>query len=308
MKPKMMLVALGACAMFASMGSIAALSGSEKGYVEQLVHGDWVAIRSAAQSLYGNTNTEVLDVAAEVLLERYPYAAESRGAVDAMAWVCRALGASNNSRYRPILEQVEKDKSVHRKLREHCEQGAESLPRKVSNAYVAGTVNLAALRGESAAAPAAKRTIANTTSVTALSGIEKGYVDQLVHGDWVAIRSTAQSLSGNTNTEVLDIAAEVLLEKYPHAGESRDAVDAMAWVCRSLGESNNSRYRPILEQVEKDKSMHRKLREHCERGAESLPRKVSNAYVAGTVNLAALRGESARRGCGCAVNPRPHAP
>jgi hypothetical protein len=157
MKPKMMLVALGACAMVASMGSVAALSGSEKGYVEQLVHGDWVAIRSVAQSLYGNTNTEVLDVAAEVLLEKYPHAGEYRDAVDAMAWVCRSLGASNNSRYRPILEQVEKDKSVHRKLREHCERGAESLPRKVSNAYVAGTVNLTALRGESAGAAAAAR-------------------------------------------------------------------------------------------------------------------------------------------------------
>ena len=150
MKPKMMLVALAACAMFASMSSVAALSGNEKGYVDQLVNGDWVAIRSVAQSLYGNTNTEVLDVAAEVLLERYPDAGESRGAVDAMAWVCRMLGASNNSRYRPILEQVEKDKSAHRKLRDHCERGAESLPRKVSNAYVAGTVNLAALRGGSA--------------------------------------------------------------------------------------------------------------------------------------------------------------
>ena len=74
-----------------------------------------------AESIYntGNTNTEVLDVAAEVLLEKYPRAGEDGGAVDAVAWLCRGLGSSGNSRYRPVLEKVENDKSVHRKARGH---------------------------------------------------------------------------------------------------------------------------------------------------------------------------------------------
>ncbi len=155
MKPKMMLVALAACAMFASMSSVAALSGNEKGYVDQLVNGDWVAIRSVAQSLYGNTNTEVLDVAAEVLLERYPYAGESRGAVDAMAWVCRCSARRTTAAIGPFSSRSKRTSRRIASCASHCERGAESLPRKVSNAYVAGTVNLAALRGGSAAAAAA---------------------------------------------------------------------------------------------------------------------------------------------------------
>jgi hypothetical protein len=133
--------------------------------------------------------------------------------------------------------------------------------------------------------------LAGSVSLAALDEAEKTYVDRLIKGGPGSIRSVAESIyhTGNSNTEVLDVAAEVLLEKYPRAGEDHDAVDAMAWVCRALGRSGNSRYRPVMEKVENDKSVHRKLRGHCEKGAKALPKEVSNPYVAGTVNLELLR-------------------
>ena len=51
------------------------------------------------------------------------------------------------------------------------------------------------------------------------------------------------------NTEVLDVMAEVVLEKYPMAGEQFTYVDSVAWMCRALGASGNVRYRPVLEKV-----------------------------------------------------------
>ncbi len=148
MNRKIISLALGAMAALASVNSFAALDEAEKAYVDRLLKGSWVSLRDVAESLYntGNTNTEVLDITAETLLERYPRAGEDRDAVDAVAWMCRALGASGNSRYRPVLEKVENDKEVHRKARGHCEKAAKSLPKEVSNAYVAGTVNLENLR------------------------------------------------------------------------------------------------------------------------------------------------------------------
>jgi hypothetical protein len=76
--------------------------------------------------------------------------------------MCRAPGAANKSRYRPLLEHVSDDKTAHRKLRGHCEKSMKQLPKAVENAYVAGTVNLETLRNPPppppppAAAPAAK--------------------------------------------------------------------------------------------------------------------------------------------------------
>jgi hypothetical protein len=134
--------------MLAGVNAFAALDEAEKMYVDRMLKGSWVSLRDVAQSLYntGNTNTEVLDVTAETLLERYQRAGEDRDAVDAVAWMCRALGASGNSRYRPVLDRIENDKSVHRKARGHCEKAAKGLPKNVSNPYVAGTVNLEQLR------------------------------------------------------------------------------------------------------------------------------------------------------------------
>lgn len=128
-------------------------------------------------------------------------------------------------------------------------------------------------------------------SFAALDEAEKTYVDRLLKGGWPSLRGVADSIysTGNTNPEVLDIVAETLLEKYPRAGEDPDAVQAMAWMCRALGQSGNSRYRPVLEHVQKDKDAHRKLRGHCEKAAKGLPKEVTNGYVAGTVNLELLR-------------------
>jgi hypothetical protein len=92
------------------------------------------------------SNTEVLDVLAEVTLEKYPQTGADFSTVDSVAWMCRALGASGNNRYRPVLDKISDDKSVHRKLRAHCEKAAKQLPKGSANSYVAGTVNLELLR------------------------------------------------------------------------------------------------------------------------------------------------------------------
>ncbi len=176
MNRKIITAALGAVTLLASVNSLAALTEAEKGYVNQLATGGPLTIRSVAQNIYntGNRNTEVLDVAAEVLLEKYPSAGEIHDVVESLSWVCRALGSSGNSRYKPVLEKVENDKAVHRKLRGHCEKGAKALPDQVSNPYSAGTVNLASLRnggpattGSAAAAAPAAPAMAQTPAATA---------------------------------------------------------------------------------------------------------------------------------------------
>ncbi|HSX88148.1 MAG TPA: hypothetical protein VLG17_09120 [Pseudomonas sp.] len=122
-----------------------ALDPSGQRYVDQLVQGGPLSIREAAQSIYhsGYRDTETLDVAAEVLLQKYRSAADNTTS-DALAWVCKALASSGNGRYKPVLDEVVSN-SNNRKLDRHCEKAASSLSAGGA-AYTLGSVNLDAYR------------------------------------------------------------------------------------------------------------------------------------------------------------------
>lgn len=134
--------------LFCTAPSFAEMNDLDKGYVEQIIKGSWGTLRQVSENMVNTSysNTEVLDVLAEVTLEKYPLTGADFSTVDSVAWMCRALGASHNNRYRPLLEQIENDKTVHRKLRAHCEKAAKQLPKGSENSYVAHTVNLELLR------------------------------------------------------------------------------------------------------------------------------------------------------------------
>ena len=129
------------------------------------------------------------------------------------------------------------------------------------------------------------------TAFAEMNDLDKGYVDQIIKGSWGTLRQVSENMynTSYSNTEVLDVLAEVTLEKYPQTGADFSTVDSVAWMCRALGASGNYRYRPLLDKIADDKSVHRKLRAHCEKAAKGLPKSGSNAYVAGTVNLELLR-------------------
>jgi hypothetical protein len=60
------------------------------------------------------------------LLKGYQASGGDRGAVDAMAWLCKALGASGNGKYRGTLQTVAQ-KAPHRKLQKYAEQSLGQL-------------------------------------------------------------------------------------------------------------------------------------------------------------------------------------
>jgi hypothetical protein len=145
-------------------GGASALDETDKRYIDRLIKGGPDTIREVAESLFqsGSTNTEVLDVAAEVLLEKYPRASLDRNSADSVAWLCKALGGSGNNRYKAVIDEVA-DKAENKKLRGHCDKARDALPKGATNSYTAGTVNLEALRNPPpvvpvvAAAPAAAK-------------------------------------------------------------------------------------------------------------------------------------------------------
>lgn len=127
-----------------------------------------------------------------------------------------------------------------------------------------------------------------TTQALALDPSGQRYVDQLVQGGPVSIRDAAQSIyhSGYREQEVLDVAAEVLLRNYRTATDNTTS-DAMAWLCKALGNSGNGRYKPVLNEVVSNAN-NRRLDRHCSGAARGLPDSGAG-YRAGMVNLDAYR-------------------
>ncbi len=115
-------------------------------YIDGLARSGSIGITRVAQDIYNTReqDVEVLDVAAEVLLSRYLSARGGRD-INAMAWLCRAIGGSGNARYHDALKEVV-DSRVHKKLRKHAKKALKKVGKPQGEQYVKGTIDLAALR------------------------------------------------------------------------------------------------------------------------------------------------------------------
>jgi len=128
------------CAFIATSAS--ALDASGKRYATMLASGGLGSMQRAAEEIYnqGINDQELLDVTAEALAQNYTRGGNGETFVDSIAWLCKALGNSNNGRYRELLAQVS-DSKIHKKARKYCDKAADNLPKKVAP-YVVGSINL----------------------------------------------------------------------------------------------------------------------------------------------------------------------
>lgn len=117
--------------------------------------------------------------------------------------------------------------------------------------------------------------VAGSAQATDAAG--KRYIEQMTQGGPESIRQAAESIyhTNYTDTKVLDVAADVLLRGYKK-DSSNAQQDAMAWICRALGNSHNGRYRAAVEKAAAADS--RKLRKHCGNAMDDLPANSKSSY------------------------------
>lgn len=125
---------------FAALGH-AAMNPAEKRIVDMMLSGDLHQLKAAAKQIEGGRtrNPEVLDIAAEVLLQVYPDAWD--GQIDTLSWLARALGASHNGRYFDALQEV-KVGAPHRKLTKHAKKALKELGPSEGTQYRRGMVKI----------------------------------------------------------------------------------------------------------------------------------------------------------------------
>lgn len=110
---------------------VAASAPAAKGesrYVKLLRSGNLRSKTDAGKLIVreGVKDTAVLDVVEQELLKGYLASGDDRAAVEAMSWLCKALGASGNGKYRGTLQTVAQ-KAPHRKLQKYAEQSLGQL-------------------------------------------------------------------------------------------------------------------------------------------------------------------------------------
>lgn len=122
----------------------------------------------------------------------------------------------------------------------------------------------------------------------AMNDVDQGYIDLLSTGNSSNIKQVAQSIykTGNKNTQVLDVAAEVLLSSYPTVNIVN--LDSLAWLCRAIGSSQNSRYYSALNEVVESNS-HRKLRKYAKKALQEVGPLSGKQYLKGSVDVALFK-------------------
>ncbi len=104
------------------------LSAEEKKCAQLLQSDSAIDLRTGAKSVYYHhlNNAYLTDLAAQALLNNYNDQPRDRDHIDAMAWLCKALGKTGNSNYRETLETVSKE-AKNRKLRGYASKNLRYL-------------------------------------------------------------------------------------------------------------------------------------------------------------------------------------
>lgn len=218
-------------------------------YIDQLSKGGNISIKQAAQSIYntGLTDPEVLDVAAEVLLERYPNANDQD--MDTLAWVAKALGNSRNPRYYNTLEQVA-NSDAHAKLRKYAKKSMKQLGSASGEQYTKGMVSLVALREGKAQAQPATTTATSAKTASGNAGLDVIVVGMMMQDVYDLVGQPTATSSYQTgkawnpfNYGAKDLARTLLL--YKGKGRvivSQDGYSANAKVVEVIIDPNENGY------------------------------------------------------------------
>jgi hypothetical protein len=107
-----------------------AFSAEEQRYARMLQNGSLTEIRDAAKNIYHRhyNNSYLAGIAEQTLLKHYS-ADASNIQIDAMAWLCRALGRTGDRRYSETLRTVAQN-APHRKLRAMQKKALDSYKSK----------------------------------------------------------------------------------------------------------------------------------------------------------------------------------
>ncbi|MBN2427441.1 MAG: hypothetical protein JXK94_03795 [Deltaproteobacteria bacterium] len=196
----------------------------------------------------GLTDEALYEKIATILKENYA-SSSSPNDVDEMAWLCKALAASGNPDYRPLLDEIGKN-AKNTKLQHYAKQSS-------------GMIEEFARRKE----------ILNAQENwdDSLSAEDNRLLNMLTSENISLKRDAAKSLVRHPGSDikVYDAAADALKHMADNFTGSNLYVDTMAWLCKALAASGDIKFIDNLQQIEST-TKNAKLQNYAKRARRSL--------------------------------------
>lgn len=168
---------------------------------------------------------------AVLLRAGYPTAAESEQ-VDEMSWLCKALAASGNPKYKTLLQEIS-DKAPSMKLRHYASQSDELI-------------------GEYAE----RMQIMNTTETWDEDlSVQENRLVNMLNSDKLRLKMDAAKTivrSMGIHEKVYEALATELINMVAAGTSGFVEIDTMSWMCKALAVSGNPKYAQTLKQVHDD--------------------------------------------------------
>ncbi len=263
--------------------------GKSRQYALLLTSDDAASVRMAARDIYTDVefNHSLIDI---VALRLSAFGRLHGGVeVDAAAWCGRVLEKYGSQRHDVILNTVlhsVNSTKVRRYLRRTLK---ESSLRRNTTSLAPDDGRLLQLHGDLVAVtnglPVKPRVVAKKQKpvVAPLSADDQRLIDELAVDDAMAIRFVAKKIISDQRFDVrlLDhVAEKVLVNALEAKGRLADSI---AWLCKALAASGNSRYYRALNAA-KVSGKSSSLRMHARFALKKLEYSAANQYRQGMVN------------------------
>lgn len=177
----------------------------------------------------GRMDEEIYVKAAQLLKSGYMRAGTNKEKIDELAWLCKVLASSGDQKYAELLTEVA-TQSNNNKLEFYANQSIELISEYAER-------NSIMSNGE--------------CSSQDLTPQENKFVN-MIRSDNVALVKDAAKLiyrSPSTNSKVYEVVAEELTKRAPNVAGDREGVDALAWMCKALGSSGDTKHLQTLKTI-----------------------------------------------------------
>jgi hypothetical protein len=261
-------------------------SYSQDNVKDLLITGDTQKIRQAARIMSsGEQNTpENSHFLANIIALEFESAPSNR--IDALSWGCRALAATGDDQYIPLLEKIYQSRVAHKKLKKYAKKAYQALTATSLNA---STSTLSKKNSMSLPVNLPINESKHIIPKVSLTRTERKLF-AIAKGEWQAVNLIAQQLAtaDKPDTQLLDALSQFLVEKHIYSLDNKKT-DVLAWVCRALGQSNSGRYQSVLDTVA-NKDTNRKLQNYAISARNGLTN-TATPYIIGSINFKKIINE-----------------